>query len=465
MLAESPAEFLVPWSQAQQLQLAAVLDELGTSPLPQGTTGGTGATQVERFNSTPAIEEIFSRLFSREPLLAVAAGLLAFEGSSPTSLKVEAREVGQLFPQALPPALANPSVVVAGLTRRARRLSAAWLSGLFRLLNRCPRTPGSEAQGLDPWLGPTVSDDLPSPLQDLVNGSYSDWDTIWRRVLKLQPIAAFPVLQVAAGDYEDPRYRAQQNGLLSRIELIRMRLAWEEDVEREKLASLKRLAYGASHEINNPLANIATRAQTLLRKETELPRRQSLETINAQAFRAFDMLANLMHYAAPPSAAFQMTDLIALAKQCSREVQSQWLGQFKPEWSSGAETLELEVDPTQVSVMIQALLRNACEACGPQGTVRLSVDRCEGSFPDENWVVIGVWDDGPAVSTDMLKIMCDPFYSGREAGRGLGFGLAKSLRIVEAHAGYLAFEPQSPQGLLVTAYLPLRDQNQKKVEE
>ena len=31
-------------------------------------------------------------------------------------------------------------------------------------------------------------------------------------------------------------------------------------LEREKLAALMELAYGAGHEINNPLANIAARA-------------------------------------------------------------------------------------------------------------------------------------------------------------------------------------------------------------
>ena len=35
-------------------------------------------------------------------------------------------------------------------------------------------------------------------------------------------------------------------------------------LEAAKLEALYHFAYGLSHEINNPLANIATRAQTLL---------------------------------------------------------------------------------------------------------------------------------------------------------------------------------------------------------
>ena len=42
------------------------------------------------------------------------------------------------------------------------------------------------------------------------------------------------------------------------------------------LASLKEFAYGASHEINNPLANISTRAQALLAEEPHPERRKKL---------------------------------------------------------------------------------------------------------------------------------------------------------------------------------------------
>ena len=72
------------------------------------------------------------------------------------------------------------------------------------------------------------------------------------------------------------------------------------DLEREKLASLKQFAYGLSHEINNPLTNISMRAQALLASEKDPDRRRALEAINAQAFRAFEMLADLMLFAHPP---------------------------------------------------------------------------------------------------------------------------------------------------------------------
>ena len=58
---------------------------------------------------------------------------------------------------------------------------------------------------------------------------------------------------------------------LQRLEALEQR--FDQTVEREKLESLGELAYGASHEINNPLANISTRAQALLAQESDPEKR------------------------------------------------------------------------------------------------------------------------------------------------------------------------------------------------
>jgi hypothetical protein len=56
---------------------------------------------------------------------------------------------------------------------------------------------------------------------------------------------------------------------LARLE--QLECDFQRTLEAEKLDSLKELAYGASHEINNPLANISARAQTLLVDVSAIP--------------------------------------------------------------------------------------------------------------------------------------------------------------------------------------------------
>src|SRR5438445_8130194 len=94
-------------------------------------------------------------------------------------------------------------------------------------------------------------------------------------------------------------------------------------VEAAKLHALYNFAYGLSHEINNPLANIATRAQTLLADEKDPDRRRKLATIVQQAFRAHEMIADLMLFAHPPQMQPRETDLIRLIDTVVAELSEQ----------------------------------------------------------------------------------------------------------------------------------------------
>jgi signal transduction histidine kinase len=48
----------------------------------------------------------------------------------------------------------------------------------------------------------------------------------------------------------------------------------------------------------------------------------------------------------------------------------------------------------------------------------------------------------------------DPFYSGREAGRGLGLGLSKVWRIMELHGGQVLVSSRRGEGTTMTLALP-----------
>ena len=104
---------------------------------------------------------------------------------------------------------------------------------------------------------------------------------------------------------------------------MRLQQDFQRQLETDKLQAMKELAYGASHEINNPLANISSRAQLLLRDEPDPERRRSLSTINSQAFRAHEMLADLMLFAKPPAIVRQPLDLVALVRQVVQQLENE----------------------------------------------------------------------------------------------------------------------------------------------
>jgi len=227
------------------------------------------------------------------------------------------------------------------------------------------------------------------------------------------------------------------------------------DLEREKLAALKQFAYGLSHEINNPLTNIATRAQMLLVDEKDPDRRKALTTINAQAFRAFEMLADLMLFAHPPAPVISTFDLRELLQRLLAE-HSAAAEQQKTSLqlaSIPAEITTITGDRTQLAVAIAAMLKNALEAVKTSGEIRLSVLKTQLTG-DRAATEFSVADNGPGITPEVRRHLFDPFFSGREAGRGLGLGLSKAYRIAEMHGGELRVQSQLGQGATFSLLIP-----------
>jgi signal transduction histidine kinase len=226
--------------------------------------------------------------------------------------------------------------------------------------------------------------------------------------------------------------------------------SFDSRLEQAKLDAMKELAYGASHEINNPLANISARAQSLLRDERDPERRRTLEAIHLQALRAHEMISDLMLFARPPKLELASVNLGEVIQQAARGL--------APELQRREISLAITIDDTlpacsadstQLQVAVHALLDNAANAIGRGGVINVAVKRGE-----ESRVQIIVADNGPGIAAEVRPHIFDPFYSGREAGRGLGFGLSKAWRIITLHGGSLEVESPPTGGATFTITLP-----------
>ncbi|MDA1052528.1 MAG: HAMP domain-containing sensor histidine kinase [Planctomycetota bacterium] len=234
---------------------------------------------------------------------------------------------------------------------------------------------------------------------------------------------------------------------MSRLE--QLECEFDQTLLRDKLASMRELAYGASHEINNPLANISSRAQTLLRDETDPERRRKLATINSQAFRAYEMISDMMLFAKPPDLTRESVNLSELIAQVVEELSGQADEQGTAMLVQGTiADCWLSADATHLAVALNALCRNSLEAISAGGQVTISLIKNDTS------VELSVTDTGPGIPEEVRRHLFDPFYSGREAGRGLGFGLSKCWRIVELHGGSIEVSGNDREHTCFTIRLP-----------
>jgi signal transduction histidine kinase len=224
-------------------------------------------------------------------------------------------------------------------------------------------------------------------------------------------------------------------------------------VERAKIAVVKEFAYGAGHEINNPLANISARAQTLLREEANHDKRHKLATIIAQAQRAHEMITDLMLFAKPPKLELEAVNLrtwlptiLSDLQKSAEEKQHRFI--FDASEIEDIENPEVKIDPVQLAVAIRAIMTNSLEAMRESGEIVVKIvdapnadeqDEGENQSLTPNLGIV-IRDNGPGMSAETREHLFDPFFSGREAGRGLGFGLCKAWRIVDEHGGRIAVQ-------------------------
>ncbi len=196
------------------------------------------------------------------------------------------------------------------------------------------------------------------------------------------------------------------------------------------LAALMQFSAAAGHEINNPLAVILGRVYLLLKDEADPVRRQSLETIAGQAGRVRDMIGDVMLFADPPPPSpveLDATEIVRDVINRQQKLARQQHGRTPEIELSAGDTFRLQADRDQFTTVVGELFRNALHPTVEAGLVRIELTA------DEERLHLRICDNGRGLSDEEQQHLFDPFYSGRQAGRGLGFGLCKAWQFARLH--------------------------------
>lgn len=217
-----------------------------------------------------------------------------------------------------------------------------------------------------------------------------------------------------------------------------------------KLEALAEFAAGAGHEINNPLATIVGRAQLLLKDEHDPQRRQMLMAIGAQAYRIRDMIGDAMLFGRPPLPELKAVNLLEIVEIVVKKQAEELANERCSVKMEIAETIVLRADSVQLSIVLSELLRNSRQALSPNGgEIQITAEQ------DADRAIIELMDHGAGFTELERQHAFDPFFSGRQAGRGLGFGLSKCWRIIAQHSGSIEIQSSPNDATTVRIAWPL----------
>jgi signal transduction histidine kinase len=194
---------------------------------------------------------------------------------------------------------------------------------------------------------------------------------------------------------------------------------------------------------------IVGRAQLLLGRTDHPETMRSLRIILSQAGRAHRILRDLMFVARPPAPMPRSCRPADLLQACLRDVQDECSARgIRVTGELDATAPLSHFDPDSLRHLAETLLRNAIQATPTGGKIvvraTLRGDELAWSFDDS----------GKGISAHEAAHLFDPFFCGRQAGRGLGLGLARAARLVEQAGGRLQWSSH-PGGSVFQVHLPL----------
>lgn len=224
--------------------------------------------------------------------------------------------------------------------------------------------------------------------------------------------------------------------------------------QASKLATMGELSASIAHELNNPLATVGLRAETLLLQMPEGdPSRRSLEIITQEVDRMASLVDNLLNFSRRSHRQISTVDVSEEIVNSVEFVHYHLRSRKIEVVREFAEPLPtIQADRQQLRQLFLNLLTNASDAMplGGKLMVRAEGSRLEGAEA----VMVEFADSGEGIAVENLEKIWEPFFTTKPEGRGTGLGLAICRRIVEEHGGRIEIESEIGKGATVRLVFP-----------
>ncbi|MCD6298031.1 MAG: two-component sensor histidine kinase [Deltaproteobacteria bacterium] len=244
----------------------------------------------------------------------------------------------------------------------------------------------------------------------------------------------------------------------------------EQIVETGKLASVGELAAGIAHEINNPVAIMVEEAGWIgdLLEEEEFQESENLSEftralgqIRTQGRRCKEITHKLLSFARKTDSRIQdvriddlIEELVALSSQKAKYANVTINTDIQPDLPA------LKVSQTELQQVILNLINNALDAMDKKGgTLNIS------SQEEDNFIVVGVEDNGPGIPEANIARIFDPFFTTKPVGKGTGLGLSICYGIIKKMGGEIEVRSTLGEGTTFRVSIPLPEDKETKSKD
>lgn len=217
-----------------------------------------------------------------------------------------------------------------------------------------------------------------------------------------------------------------------------------------RLITMGEMASSLAHEINQPLAAVASYATGCLNRlksgrYTVPELTDALDKLDRQAKRAGKIVRHMHDFARKSSPNLSPLDMAVLVREAvsfiSRDaVQRGVRLSIEP----SPPLPPVIADRVQIEQVLLNLIRNAIDASPPPrssgGQARVVISTGQ----DGTGIVVRVRDYGGGIPAETVPQLFTPFFTTKPDGMGMGLSICRS--IIEAHHGHLWYEQAEPDG-------------------
>jgi len=229
-----------------------------------------------------------------------------------------------------------------------------------------------------------------------------------------------------------------------------LNLREKELLQSKKLAAIGTLASGVAHELNNPLNNIYTTAQRLMKKSgDDSPDyiKNGLSDIFGQTMRVKSIVGDLLEFARgrePHIMAVELRGLITGAYKHLENTRD--LKEITFSVSMDPEEIVLYADTEQLEQVMINLFANAVDAMAGKGSLTVAAKE------DDSRIIMRISDTGSGMTRETLDKIFEPFFTTK--GKGTGLGLAIVFNLIQKHHGEVTVESEEGKGTTFVIALP-----------
>jgi signal transduction histidine kinase len=226
-------------------------------------------------------------------------------------------------------------------------------------------------------------------------------------------------------------------------------------IQVEKLRALGQLSASIAHEINNPLAGVLVYTQLLqkLVKTNSLDPEKALEVLSKMETAltySSGLVRNLLDFSRQTAPDLKPLDISKVIDQALVLVGHQaQLNKVKITRQEAPGIPLIKGDLNQLVQVFVNLVVNAIQSM-PNGGELVINCRTEAN----NFISVGFRDSGYGIPPENMNKLFTPFFSTKDAVKGVGLGLAISYGIIERHGGHFDVQSEVGKGTTFTVFLP-----------